>query len=83
MKENRQYKEYLASEDWQEHRQNKVAQANGICDQCHWPLGNSTPHVHHKSYANLEHESFEDTSVLHSICHKRIHPHMKEVKEND
>jgi len=82
MKEKREYKEYMRSEDWQRYRKEQVEQSNGICDACHWPLG-GVPHVHHESYDNFGHEGFEDTQVLHSKCHERKHPEMEEVNEND
>lgn len=83
MKDTREYKEYMASEDWSRLRGEEVAQANGICDECGWPLGRSVPHVHHESYENLGHEGYDDVRVLHSVCHERKHPGMKEVKEDD
>jgi len=83
MKESKEYKEYLESDDWKHIRANKIEEANGICEQCGWPLGNSVPHVHHESYDNLGHEEPEDLKVLHTYCHERKHPHMKEVKKDD
>ena len=83
MKDSREYKEYMASDEWKRIRKDTVAQANGICDECHWPLGNSVPHAHHESYENFRHEGFDDVKALHSVCHKRKHPGMEEVKEDD
>jgi len=73
----------MGSDEWERVRSESVAQSNGICDECHWPLGKGVPHTHHDSYDNFGHEGFDDTRVMHNTCHERKHPDMKEVKQDD
>jgi len=70
-------KSYYESQVWQDTRKERIELAGGICEKCGWPLG-SAPHVHHKSYANLGREDYEDMAVVHECCHNRIHGRKQE-----
>jgi 5-methylcytosine-specific restriction endonuclease McrA len=70
-------KSYYKSESWLRTRKERIELSGGICEECGWPL-DSTPHVHHKSYANVGHEDYEDMAVVHECCHKRIHYRRKQ-----
>ena len=83
IKNNRRYKEYLKSDEWDRVKSEEIDQANGICAACGWPLGNSIPHTHHTNYENLGREGTGDLEVLHKVCHERKHPDMKGVEQND
>ncbi len=65
------YADYLATIWWQEKRREVVKKARGQCQLCN--NRGVELHVHHKTYANLGSEDWEDLIVLCSDCHARHH----------
>jgi hypothetical protein len=70
-----QYREYIASAGWQERRKEYLA-INNRCARCEMPRWlaeityNQDLNVHHKSYANLGDEDWDDLEPLCRRCHE-------------
>jgi 5-methylcytosine-specific restriction endonuclease McrA len=71
------YEGYLRSPTWARKRQEKLLQANYICDRCGYS-GLTDPiqiplDVHHLTYERLGAEWMSDLEVLCRNCHQREH----------
>jgi len=70
-----EYREYIASEDWQQRRKEFLLQWGWECNRCGLPRElaiiayDQDIHVHHRSYANLGSESYKDLEPLRRRCH--------------
>lgn len=64
-----EYYRYIASRNWQIKRQERLAIAQGRCDDC--GASNVVLEVHHIDYAHLGDEPMEDLSVLCIPCHDK------------
>lgn len=70
-----EYAEYLASDHWQEKRQEVLA-VHDECVRCSMPRWlveiayGQDLHIHHKTYANLGSEALEDLESLCARCHE-------------
>lgn len=70
-----QYREYIASEEWQERRKKYLVQ-HPRCMECGLPRWlaivayDQDLHVHHRSYARVGHELDEDLQALCRSCHE-------------
>jgi 5-methylcytosine-specific restriction endonuclease McrA len=64
------YREYLASADWQVKRADAIERAGYRCEVCGLPWGLE---VHHKTYERLGNELPEDLACLCWGCHRGLH----------
>jgi hypothetical protein len=70
-----EYREYIASADWQGRRKEFLA-TNNYCIRCEMPRWlaeiayDQDLNVHHKSYANLGDEDWDDLEPLCRRCHE-------------
>lgn len=71
-----EYREYIASADWQQRRKDFLNDEGGKCARCEMPRWlvviayDQDMHVHHKSYAHLGDEPWEDLEPLCRRCHE-------------
>lgn len=73
---NQELKEYYACEGWIEFR-NEVLQEFPFCAVC----GQTSNHVHHKTYKHLFFETFDDVEALCEDCHAQKHGKDKYIYE--
>lgn len=66
------YRDYLASDQWQERRQTALARAKFKCQLCSAKL---SLNVHHRTYKRIGREKPEDLIVLCRRCHEHHHDH--------
>ncbi len=70
-----EYRNYIASADWQKRRKEFLRSCGEECNRCFIPRWlaeiayDQDLHVHHKSYANLGSERWEDLEPLCRRCH--------------
>ena len=70
-----EYRQYIASAEWQERRKNFLNDQGYKCARCEMPRWlariayDQDLHVHHKSYAHLGAESWSDLEALCRRCH--------------
>ena len=79
--ENRQYKEYLLSDDWKAIAQQRRIIDNGICQMCGSRGTRMNPvQVHHLSYKNIYREMvYSDLVCVCRSCHIGVHNLMNRV----
>ena len=71
-----EYREYIASAEWQQRRKDFLHDEGEKCSRCSIPRWlasiayDQDLHVHHKSYANLGHEDWDDLEPLCRRCHE-------------
>jgi len=65
------YRAYLKSAEWTKKREQVIARAGGVCEQCR---NNPVHHVHHLTYGNLGNEPLSDLVGLCWRCHNKEHP---------
>lgn len=63
------YREYLASPEWEVRRQLKLDQKNHLCELC----GARAEQVHHLTYFRIGREDMVDLQALCNDCHKYEH----------
>lgn len=63
------YSNYLDSYEWGKKRQQKLDQADGVCERC----GDKATEVHHLSYRNAGNEPLEDLMAICYWCHHQEH----------
>lgn len=69
-----EYQEYLKTLDWMIKRRSAIERADHRCQVCGmFPKQGTTLQVHHKTYTNLGHESFDDLLVVCEDCHNKKH----------
>lgn len=72
-----EYKMYIKSEPWKIIREMCLIRAGFMCEKCgkigKQMGGNSTLHVHHKTYARFGCEDMDDLIVVCKNCHSNIH----------
>lgn len=64
------YREYLASPEWQERRNTKLQQAGHRCELCG---SENRLEVHHRTYERRGNERLSDLIALCHACHGRFH----------
>lgn len=65
------YEDYLNTRHWKTFIEEAYINANHTCQLCN--AKNVGLNVHHKTYVNRGHETFNDVIVLCSDCHKKVH----------
>ena len=77
---NRDYFEYMNSDDWKEERRKQLGIHGYRCEIC----GSTNDlQVHHISYERGEHPSDEDCAVLCRDCHRKLHYVIDELKNHE
>lgn len=72
------YQEYLASNKWQELREEAIKRANGRCQLCN---STSDLRVHHRKYPKIYGtEPITDLTVLCNDCHAMFHEKKRRKK---
>lgn len=72
------YEKYLESAHWREIREIRLAIDNHTCQKC----GATTNlHVHHKTYARIGDEEFDDLITLCADCHNSVHQKKNKIIE--
>lgn len=64
----RNYKEYLQSEEWRELRRDKIEETEGYCEICGDYIGNRG-HCHHNTYERIFREELDDLTYCCADCH--------------
>jgi 5-methylcytosine-specific restriction endonuclease McrA len=65
-----QYQEYIHSAKWRLKREQKLRQANYVCEHCGISRYSKKLEVHHLTYEHFQHEPLTDLIVLCPDCHK-------------
>jgi hypothetical protein len=65
------YEDYLHTRHWKWFAKEACDNANHTCQLCN--ATDTGLNVHHKTYRNRGHETFNDVIVLCSDCHKKVH----------
>lgn len=67
---NKEYYEYLNSDDWKKRRKELLKEASWKCSEC----GKRATQIHHDSYDNLGNEQLNvDVRALCTECHNEEH----------
>jgi len=76
-----EYKMHIQSEPWKNIRQMCLIRSGFMCEKCgkvgKQMGGDTTLHVHHKTYRNFGQEDLEDLEVLCKVCHQNQHRRIK------
>lgn len=70
------YRAYLRSEAWRVTRRMMLDHAEHRCQVCN---GTQLLQVHHRTYARLGRERFQDLTVLCDACHAKHHDKLPKV----
>lgn len=68
-----EYVEYMQSDFWRAKRHAFLSSKKWRCERCG---ARKRLQAHHKTYANLGNEKFEDLEALCYSCHAKVHDHM-------
>lgn len=71
------YEEYIASPLWLSRREAALKRDRHLCQGC---LSRRATQVHHLTYEHLGNELLWELASVCLDCHKKIHPHMRDVE---
>jgi 5-methylcytosine-specific restriction endonuclease McrA len=70
----RSYKEFIKSEDWQQIRKSILEERGTTCERCGQTFSKRNVQIHHKHYDNeFSYENDDDLMVLCKECHYEMH----------